>query len=69
MACSWWAGWSSWSEAANYSCERAPGLAARVGLSSLVIGLTVLAFSTSSPELAVTLGAVLEGNPTWRSAT
>ncbi|WP_460796836.1 calcium/sodium antiporter [Nocardioides pacificus] len=41
----------------------ASDLAARVGLSSLVIGLTVVAFSTSSPEMAVTVGAVLEGQP------
>ena len=41
----------------------AAGLARRLGLSSLVIGLTVVAFSTSSPELAVTVGAVLEGQP------
>ena len=31
----------------------ASGLAARVGISPLVIGLTVVAFGTSSPELAV----------------
>lgn len=43
--------------------QGASGLAARVGISSLVIGLTVVAFSTSSPELAVSLGAVLEGQP------
>jgi cation:H+ antiporter len=32
-------------------------LAARTGLSSVVIGLTVVAFGTSAPELAVSLGA------------
>ncbi|HEX6247825.1 MAG TPA: calcium/sodium antiporter [Nocardioidaceae bacterium] len=41
----------------------AAGLAARLGLSSLVIGLTVVAFATSAPELAVTLDAVLGGEP------
>lgn len=41
----------------------ASGLAARLGLSSLVIGLTVVAFATSAPELAVTVDAVLTGEP------
>jgi cation:H+ antiporter len=37
------------------------GLALRLGLSPLVIGLTVVAFGTSSPELAVSLKATLQG--------
>ncbi len=41
----------------------ASGLATRIGMSSLVVGLTVVAFATSAPELAVTLGAVLGGEP------
>jgi cation:H+ antiporter len=41
----------------------ASGLAARIGMSPLVVGLTVVAFATSAPELAVTLGAVLRGEP------
>jgi cation:H+ antiporter len=32
-------------------------------MSSLVVGLTVVAFATSAPELAVTLGAVMGGEP------
>ena len=36
-------------------------LAAIVGISPLVIGLTVVAYGTSAPELAVTLGAALSG--------
>jgi len=36
-------------------------LATRVGISSLVVGLTVVAFGTSSPELAVSLQAALTG--------
>jgi cation:H+ antiporter len=36
-------------------------VARRFGLSPLVIGLTVVAFGTSAPELAVSLGAALRG--------
>ncbi len=38
-------------------------LAARFGISALVIGLTVVAFGTSAPELAVSLKAGLAGQP------
>jgi len=41
--------------------EGSSKLAARFGVSSLVIGLTVVAWGTSAPELAVSLGAVLRG--------
>ena len=37
------------------------GLAARLGIRPLVAGLTIVAFGTSAPELAVTLDAALEG--------
>jgi cation:H+ antiporter len=40
----------------------ASGLAARVGISPLVIGLTVVAFGTSSPELAVSIGSAWSGD-------
>ena len=36
-------------------------LAARCGISPLVIGLTVVAYGTSAPELAVTVQAGLAG--------
>ncbi len=39
----------------------ASGLAARFGISALVIGLTVVAFGTSAPELAVSIKAGLAG--------
>jgi cation:H+ antiporter len=39
-------------------------LASRLGTSSLVIGLTVVAFGTSSPELAVSVEAALSGRAT-----
>lgn len=41
----------------------ASGLAARLGMSPLIVGLTVVAFATSAPELAVTLKSVLSGSP------
>lgn len=37
-------------------------LALRVGITPLVVGLTVVAFGTSSPELVVSLKAAIEGN-------
>ena len=41
----------------------ASGLALAFGISPIVVGLTVVAFGTSSPELAVSLGATLGGDP------
>jgi cation:H+ antiporter len=38
-------------------------LAVSVGISPLVVGLTVVAFGTSAPELAVTVGASYAGEP------
>lgn len=38
-------------------------LATAIGISPLVVGLTVVAFGTSAPELAVTLQASLRGEP------
>lgn len=39
----------------------AAGLAGRLGIPPLVVGLTVVAFGTSSPEVAVTVMSVVEG--------
>lgn len=39
----------------------ASSLARRIGMSALVVGLTVVSVSTSSPELAVSIGATLGG--------
>ena len=41
----------------------AASLGRTVGLSSLVVGLTVVSFATSAPELAVSTGAALSGAP------
>ncbi|MCH7722954.1 MAG: calcium/sodium antiporter [Bacteroidetes bacterium] len=38
-------------------------LALRLGISPLVVGLTVVAFATSGPELFVSVKAAIEGNP------
>ena len=43
--------------------ENAIRLAKSFGVSSLVIGLTVVAFATSAPELAATITAALKGSP------
>ena len=39
------------------------GLGRAMGLSPLVVGLTIVAFATSAPELAVSLDATLSGSP------
>ena len=46
---------------ADILIKGAANLASRIGVSPLVIGLTVVAFGTSSPELAVSVKAALDG--------
>lgn len=46
---------------ADWLVRGATRLAARFGVSRLLIGLTVVAFGTSAPELAVSLGSSLTG--------
>ena len=46
---------------AKYLVESASRIADTLGISELVIGLTVVAFGTSAPEFAVTIGAALKG--------
>ena len=46
---------------AEFLVRGAARLAARTGMSSVVIGLTVVAFGTSAPELAVSVGDALRG--------
>jgi cation:H+ antiporter len=47
---------------ADFMVDGAASLARRLGVSSLVIGLTVVAFGTSAPELVVSLIASVQGS-------
>lgn len=47
---------------ADLFVDGAGGLAAGLGISQLVIGLTVVAMGTSMPEAAVSISAVIKGN-------
>ena len=47
---------------ANYLTDGASSLAKRFKISDLVIGLTVVAFGTSTPELAVSLSSAIKGS-------
>ncbi|MCB1013561.1 MAG: hypothetical protein KDB10_00380, partial [Acidimicrobiales bacterium] len=47
--------------AAEVLVRGAAGLAVRAGLSAVVIGLTVVAFGTSAPELAVSTSDAFQG--------
>lgn len=46
---------------ANLLIKGAAGLAARLNVSDLVIGLTVVAFGTSMPEMVVNMVAAVRG--------
>ena len=47
---------------ANMLTDGAAGLARRWGVSDLVVGLTVVAFCTSAPELVISLMSAIEGH-------
>jgi cation:H+ antiporter len=47
---------------ADYFVDASSGVARRYGIPSIVIGLTIVAFGTSAPELAVNLIASFNGN-------
>ena len=47
----------------DFLVRGASSLALRIRISTLVVGLTVVAFGTSAPELFVSIRAALEGNP------
>ncbi len=46
---------------ANTLVRGASGLALSFGISPLVVGLTIVAMGTSAPEVAVSIGAVMDG--------
>jgi len=48
---------------ADYLIRGAAAMARRWGIPKLLVGLTIVAFGTSAPELAVSVDAVLEGEP------
>jgi len=48
---------------ADFLVDGASLIAKKLGISALVIGLTIVAFGTSAPELIVNLFASLQGNP------
>ena len=41
----------------------ASSIATRIGMSPLIVGLIVVSAATSAPELAVTVGSVISGEP------
>ncbi len=50
-------------QGAVWVVDSASHIAQRLGVSELVIGLTIVAFGTSAPEFAVTLTAAFQGQP------
>ena len=47
---------------ADLFVDNASGIAKKLGVSPVVIGLTIVAFGTSMPELAVSVTAALQGS-------
>lgn len=47
---------------ADYFVDGASGIAKKLGIPSIIIGLTVVAFGTSAPELAVSISAAVHGS-------
>ena len=57
------AGFAALYQGGNALLAGASGLARQLGIPPLVVGLTVVAFATSSPELAVSILAAVDGSP------
>lgn len=47
---------------AGYLVDNASALASKLGIPNLVIGLTIVAFGTSAPELVVSIISSMKGN-------
>jgi len=47
---------------AERTLHGAVGIATRIGVSQLVVGLTLVAFGTSAPELSLDISAAIQGN-------
>lgn len=47
---------------ANMLTDGASSIAKRLGMSDLIVGLTVVAFGTSAPELAISIAAAISGS-------
>lgn len=47
---------------ANYLTDGAAAIARRFGLSDLIVGLTIVAFGTSAPELTISIMSAVDGN-------
>ena len=47
---------------ANWLTEGGSGVAKRFGLSEMIIGLTIVAFGTSAPELVISVMSAIKGN-------
>jgi cation:H+ antiporter len=52
------------SKGADWLVDGSSQIAKKLGVSPLIIGLTIVAFGTSMPELVVSLTATLQNNPT-----
>lgn len=49
--------------AGEFLVRGAVALALRLGIPALIVGLTIVAFGTSAPEMVVSVAAVLDGTP------
>ena len=55
-------GFAALMKGADWFVDGAAGIAAKLGIPQLVIGLTIVAMGTSAPEAAVSVSAALKGN-------
>lgn len=57
------AGFTLLIKGADYLVDGASNIAKKLGVSTLIIGLTIVAFGTSAPELVVNILSAIGGNP------